>query len=473
MLGLLKECDRQIQQQREKLLKGRDLALQEKFRQLDQKRSIPDYFSSGENEINKLQIASKSHIDIYCNQNIKRSEKSLSKEVGEKRSNKVREEKIRQLLWKNAPELQNLRKMILAADVCREQALQMAEKNALRELEDEQKKHLAEISAKEKAALEAEERDKDFQEMRAKQKYHRELDEQLRFKRTQESSDDGQAERERAAIDEIKRQIEEEDLKEARAKIEKQNELRRQMSELLMVREELRSREKLREVSESLKVDEYRKAQELRAKGQEEKRQLELEQRLQIQEELLDFLEQICREKMKWDELRTELAIEQREEEERERFREEEMKRKKFGKDLQKVYDMQLKVKRQKEDLQKKEDELFRQRMMRQLHEEDKLEQMGAQKRRQKQLEHKHQVESLLNENRLKKAAEKSREMADQDYQMKVEAERVRMVEEERIRFLKEHASDLLGYLPKGIFTDKETLEHLGEKFKKFYYPSE
>ena len=81
--------------------------------------------------------------------------------------------------------------------------------------------------------------------------------------------------------------------------------------------------------------------------------------------------------------------------------------------------------------------------------EDDRIEQMNAQKRRMKQLEHRRAVERLLEARRAQYAAEREREAAEFTASRNAEALHQRIVEEERHRLLQEHASRLLGYLPK------------------------
>ena len=81
--------------------------------------------------------------------------------------------------------------------------------------------------------------------------------------------------------------------------------------------------------------------------------------------------------------------------------------------------------------------------------EDDKIEQMNAQKRRMKQLEHKHAVEELLQERRRQFAADRERELAARKEEEEMEAFKKRIIEEERMRLLREHAGNLAGYLPK------------------------
>ena len=81
--------------------------------------------------------------------------------------------------------------------------------------------------------------------------------------------------------------------------------------------------------------------------------------------------------------------------------------------------------------------------------EDDKIEQMNAQKRRMKQLEHKKAVEELLQDRRSQFAADRERELAARKEEEEMEAFRKKIIEEERMRLLKEHAGSLAGYLPK------------------------
>ena len=81
--------------------------------------------------------------------------------------------------------------------------------------------------------------------------------------------------------------------------------------------------------------------------------------------------------------------------------------------------------------------------------EDDRIEQMNANKRRMKQLEHKRAVEDLIENRRVQFAADREREVAERQEEERMEAFRRQIIEEERQKLLKEHAMRLLGYLPK------------------------
>lgn len=121
--------------------------------------------------------------------------------------------------------------------------------------------------------------------------------------------------------------------------------------------------------------------------------------------------------------------------------------------------------------------------MLEKFAEDDRIEQMNAQKRRMKQLEHKKAVEKLIEDRRIQFQRERVRKIVSSDLtylytvtvllcyrfvflnvlffllqeaelearreQERMEEYRRQIIERERQRLLKEHASKLLGFLPK------------------------
>ena len=87
--------------------------------------------------------------------------------------------------------------------------------------------------------------------------------------------------------------------------------------------------------------------------------------------------------------------------------------------------------------------------MMAKFAEDDRIEQMNAQKRRMKQLEHKRAVEQLIEDRRAQFAADREKELDERREAERMEQFRRQIIEEERQKLLQEHAVRLLGYLPK------------------------
>lgn len=83
---------------------------------------------------------------------------------------------------------------------------------------------------------------------------------------------------------------------------------------------------------------------------------------------------------------------------------------------------------------------------------DEKIEQISAQKRRLKQLEHKRAVDKLIEERRIKLEQEKIAELEDSAKDSDFDKYRLEVIEQERQRLLREHARKLVGYLPKVCF---------------------
>ena len=137
--------------------------------------------------------------------------------------------------------------------------------------------------------------------------------------------------------------------------------------------------------------------------------------------------------------------------------------------------------------------------MLEKFAEDDRIEQMNAQKRRMKQLEHKRAVEKLIEDRRIQFQRERVRrrslfrrfgtvemlccpfaflnilffclqeaELEARREQERMEEYRRQIIEQERQRMLKEHASKLLGFLPK-VGVSSSTCTHV---FVFFFYPN-
>lgn len=77
--------------------------------------------------------------------------------------------------------------------------------------------------------------------------------------------------------------------------------------------------------------------------------------------------------------------------------------------ELRKAYEDQLAMREVMRQAMKEEEEAFRQSMLAKFAEDDRVEQMNAQKRRMKQLEHRREVEKLIEERRKQFIADKVR----------------------------------------------------------------
>ena len=111
----------------------------------------------------------------------------------------------------------------------------------------------------------------------------------------------------------------------------------------------------------------------------------------------------------------------------------------------------------------KAEEEQFKRAMLDKFANDDRLDQLNAQKRRMKQLEHRREIERLLEERRAKYEEERAAELQEQLDAEKVEQIRQQIIEEERKRMLAAHAKNLgLKHLPKGVISNEADLAYFG-----------
>jgi len=158
--------------------------------------------------------------------------------------------------------------------------------------------------------------------------------------------------------------------------------------------------------------------------------------------------------------LRNELVIQETEERvlQKEKEKMERAVRQRLDIAMANEYQRQLKSIRREEE--KQEEEQFRQAMLDKFAEDDRIDQLNAQKRRQKQLEHRREIERLLELRREKYEQERATELQDQLNAERVEQIRQQIIEEERKRMLAAHAANLgLKHLPKGVLSTDEDME--------------
>ncbi|XP_013399198.1 meiosis-specific nuclear structural protein 1-like [Lingula anatina] len=137
--------------------------------------------------------------------------------------------------------------------------------------------------------------------------------------------------------------------------------------------------------------------------------------------------------------------------------------------ELQRQHAEQMRYKAMRQQAEKEEEDEFRRQMLAKFAEDDRIEQMNAQKRRMKQLEHKRAVEQLIEDRRKQFSADREKELEERRLEEQMEAFRKQIIEEERQKLLREHAIRLLGYLPKGVIRDTGDLAMLGSDFQEQY----
>ena len=94
-------------------------------------------------------------------------------------------------------------------------------------------------------------------------------------------------------------------------------------------------------------------------------------------------------------------------------------------------------------------EEEFKRKLLEKFAEDDRLEQMNAQRRRMRELEHKREIERLWQEKLVIYQGQREAEQAEQDFKKAEEARQRQIIELEKQRLLAEHAAILQQHHPK------------------------
>ncbi|XP_021520506.1 meiosis-specific nuclear structural protein 1 [Meriones unguiculatus] len=396
-------------------------------------------------------------------------EERLAIELARLKHDCLKDEKMRQQVRENSIELRELEQKLKAAYMNKERAAQIAERDAIKY---EQMRRDAEIDRtmmEEHERLLQEENVKKDRRNKEKAQYHLDLEKQLEEQERTKQEAYEQLLKEKLMIDEIVRKIYEEDQLERQQKLEKMNATQKYIKEFQRTQALWRQKKREEMEEENRKILEFANIQQQREGERMARVQESEEKRVQRQNMLIQKLEETVRQREDLEKVRQELYLEEQAAINRLKLKEEVEQKLQKQKEMKQDFENQMALKELIQQAAKEEEEAFRKAMLAKFAEDDRLELLNAQKRRMKQLEHRRAVETLMRERRCQFLADKQRELEELQLQQRQQGCINEIIEEERQRLLKEHATKLLGYLPKGVFKREDDVDMLGEEFRKAY----
>ncbi|XP_053451260.1 meiosis-specific nuclear structural protein 1 [Nycticebus coucang] len=398
-----------------------------------------------------------------------KQEEKLAIELAKLKHENLKDEKMRQQVRENSIELRELEKKLKAAYMNKERAAQIAEKDAIKYEQMKRDAEIVKIMMAEQERIIKQENAAEEKRSRVKAQYYLDLEKQLEEQEKKKQEAYEQLLKEKLMIDEIVRKIYEEDQLEKQQKLEKKITTRRYIEEFQKEQALWRKKKREEMEEENRKIIEFANLQQQREEDRMAKIQENEEKRLQLQNALTQKLGEMLRQREDLEQVRQELY----QEEQAELYKKElkEQAEEKLRKQIERKQDFeeQMALKALVLQAAKEEEESFRQALLAKLAEDDRIELMNAQKQRMKQLEHRRAVERLIEDRRNQFLADKQRELEEWQLQQKRQGCINAIIEEERLKLLKEHAAKLLGYLPKGVFKKEDDIDLLGEEFRKAY----
>ena len=352
--------------------------------------------------------------------------------------------------------IRELKNKIHRAEVSRMHAVQITEKQA-RELEELQSTMASETKALQQGMLRTRSYEETLRIEASKKAMQKQLlNEQIKEKQTKllESREDWI--REKAKIDaETQKQIDE-DL----ARLENDRLKKRQnfqvMQEDLQEKEMAIQARKLQEKQELSALKDYAEKFENRKMEQKDKvRELE-ETKAKIYERICREQEAARREREEMESLREQLLLEETKEKERARQIEMEAKRIKLKEELKRWEDSDRLFKESKKREEKELEENFRQKLLRDFQEKERLDQKTHAARRAKELEFRRQIDALWAEKRRAFEVELQEELERRQQEKERIAEEQAIIERERRRLIEESLPRIKDFCSPSIIREFE-----------------
>lgn len=398
------------------------------------------------------------------------AEQKLAEELETLRLEQARDNKMRQQIRENSYELRELEEKLRAAYMNKERAAQIAEKKAeILELEENE----VMLNEQMQDELKRSEDEKVKQQARRDEAaivYQEELEKQLLEQEHKKHMEYEEYLKDKLMIDEQVRKIHEEDEAEKSKRLEKQKATRAYIEEFKEKRELWKKEERQRQNEENEKLMKFAAMQTSRENNRMQQTREREEKLAILQQKLGNQIRTENESRNEMERLRQELYLEEQEETARIKERSERDKRQRQRIELRKSHAEQVAYKAARTEAEEEEQEIFRQQMLAKFANDDQIELMNAAKRRSKQLEHRRAVEALIEERRQRFAAERQMEINDYMEAQKREEIREQIIEEERERLLREHASKLAGYMPKGVFRNQTEVQGLGDETLRSVY---
>ena len=286
------------------------------------------------------------------------------------------------------------------------------------------------------------------------------LEEQMADKETQKVEAQEQFQREKQMIDAIVEKIRMQDEDEDAARRSKQLETQDYIKGFLREKEQWRSESIQAQKDEEDRIERYAEEKRAQQDAWEASKAAAQFERDQMAEKIAQEQRERQREQEYMEQLRADLVVEEREE--AMRLKEQEMfeRRVQERMDMMRANDQQQRLKVARAQAESAEEDKFRAQMLDKFAEDDRIEQMNAQKRRLKQHEHRREVERLIDARRAEFEATKEAELhAQEEEKLLLEAKKA-IIEEQRKLMIQEHAAKMHAYLPPGTLMTEQDLEY-------------
>merc|ERR1711959_329915 len=357
----------------------------------------------------------------FRQQTLKEQEDRIAAELHRRKIEEFRDEKLVQKIRESSEELRELEEKLKSAYMNKERKAQIVEKQVVSQIRTEEEAKLDMMMEEDRRRGVHMDAKEHYMRKEAALESQGQLEEQiLEHEHQKELAYQAYLE-EKAKVDALVTKIQDEDRAEMDATCRKKAETQGWIQQYLEDRRDWKKQEQDQVRAEEQAIIEYAAKKRAEQGAWEAKKQAEQDFKDRMCAEIAAEIQRKETEREELEDIRETLALE--EEEERLK-RKEEGERMKAAVDKQmmmEAYNQAQAVKAERLAREAVEDEEFRAAMLEKFAQEDRLEQMSAQRRRMKQEEHKREVERLMEERRKAYEEQRMQEAAEREIEERAE----------------------------------------------------
>lgn len=388
-------------------------------------------------------------------------EDQLADELAKRKSEQMRQDMDRRRICDGSEELRALKEKLHMAKVNKERAQQLLEIEVRKEKDRMSDHFVAEHMESERLEQQELEHKLNIEKVKQRERVKSINQQQIAMKEAQRDEALQEFNKERAQVDELVNKILQEDITEAKARSDKQEENKIMLQRFMQEQKEKQEQMEAQEREENDKIEQYaRDKREREERLAREKEEAERE-KTRILNAMLGQMEAKNKEAGELEQLRNDLHLEELEAESRRREELQVRKRLEDKEEMKNAYLFQMRAKEEKALRAREEEAKIRVELMKKFAEDDRLEQMNEHKRRLKLEQHKREAERLVELRREMYELARQNERENVDKLRDDENTRQVVIEEERQRLLREHAAELRAFLPKHTLENMEDYEML------------
>jgi hypothetical protein len=393
-------------------------------------------------------------------------EEQLALAIDVVKRDELRRDKDIQRIREESEELRVLEAKLKAAYMNKEREAQNVEKKILRqEVAVEDAAWDVRMESDRRAAVEAMQAEDAERRMNAgKARVY--LDSQIQDKIEKEAKNEVNFKAEKTMIDAIVDKIRQQDEDEDQVRRAKSMETQLYIKDFMKQKEQWRNDQISAAKAEEARIQRYAEEKAAQMDAWEASKEAAQFERDQIAEKIALEARERLREQEYMENLRNDLVVEEREE--AMRLKEKEMQERRIQERLEMIQanENQQQMKLARAQASAEEEQRYREEMLAKFADDDRVEQMNAQKRRLKQAEHRREVERLIEARRAEFEAQKEAELMEREDEARLKATKQDIIEEQRRIMISEHAAKLAGYLPPGTIMSEADLEHFPAEFR-------